>query len=222
MQLNIVNVNGKNVADSRQIAEMIGKQHGHLLRDIDNYVAVLIESNFGVNEFFIESSYQDSIGRTLKKYDCTRKGCDMIANKMTGQKGILFTAAYVTKFEELERKQSLNKIVPLSDKQALIQALRLSADVAEELESVKEEVQELKEKVEEQITIDHGEQRRIQKAVSRKVYEIEQEPENRGELFRQLYREIKDRWAVASYRDVRRNELDEVLKYIEAWKPRAA
>src|SRR5690606_23636378 len=33
-----------------------------------------------------------------------RKGCDMVANKMTGEKGVLFTAAYVTKFEEMERQ----------------------------------------------------------------------------------------------------------------------
>ena len=28
----------------------------------------------------------------------------MVANKMTGEKGVLFTAAYVTKFEEMEKE----------------------------------------------------------------------------------------------------------------------
>src|SRR3990167_11290103 len=113
-KMKLSSVNGNWVADSREVAEMTDKQHGHLLRDVDGYVAILAESNFGVSDFFIESSYLDATGRTLRKYDCTRKGCDMIANKMTGEKGVLFTAAYVTKFEEMEAgiKTDINLLSP--------------------------------------------------------------------------------------------------------------
>jgi len=37
-------------------------------------------------------------------YLITKKGCDMIANKLTGRKGVLFTAAYVTAFEEMRSR----------------------------------------------------------------------------------------------------------------------
>lgn len=122
---------------------------------------------------------------------------------------------------------SENKVVPLSERQALIQSLKLTAELAEEVEEVKtiaqthsQKIIELEQKVDEQITIDHGEQRALQKAVARRVYEIENDPQRRCELFRQLHREIKDRWAVASYRDVRRTELQQVLRYVDAWMPR--
>lgn len=85
---------------------MIGKTHAHLMRDIQGYVEILkksIESKFGFNDFFIESTYKDSIGRTLPCYLLTKKGCDMVANKMTGEKGVLFTAAYVTAFEAMRQ-----------------------------------------------------------------------------------------------------------------------
>lgn len=36
----------------------------------------------------------------MPNYLITKKGCDMIANKMTGRKGVLFTAVYVSAFEE--------------------------------------------------------------------------------------------------------------------------
>ena len=94
------------VVDSRQVAEMIGKTHAHLMRDIQGHVEILkksIESKFGFNDFFIESTYKDSIGRTLPCYLLTKKGCDMVANKMTGEKGVLFTAAYVTAFEAMRK-----------------------------------------------------------------------------------------------------------------------
>lgn len=81
---------------------MVDKDHGKLLRDIRSYCEYLIEANFGLNEYFMESSYQDSIGRTLPRYLCTKMGCDMIANKMTGKKGVIFTARYIEAFEKMK------------------------------------------------------------------------------------------------------------------------
>lgn len=95
------------VVDSRQVAEIINKNHKDLMRSIREYINVMsksIERNFAPNEFFIESSYKDSIGRTLPCYLLTKKGCEMVANKMTGEKGILFIAAYVTAFNQMEKR----------------------------------------------------------------------------------------------------------------------
>ena len=90
------------VLDSREVAQMIGKTHGHLLRDIDSYRAILSESIFGLSDFFRESAYKDSTGRVLPCYQVTKKGCELIAHKLTGKKGILFTAAYINRFYEME------------------------------------------------------------------------------------------------------------------------
>jgi len=103
--VNIINRNGKFLVDSREVAEMTDKRHDHLIRDIESYKAILDQTpNLGADQFFIESSYEAGTGKTYRCYLLTRKGCDMVANKMTGEKGVLFTAAYVTKFEEMERR----------------------------------------------------------------------------------------------------------------------
>lgn len=106
-QLNIVNNQGKLLADSRNIATMTGKRHDHLMRDIDGYVEALRKStnpNLGASEFFIESTYRDGKGEIRRRYDITKLGCEMVANKMTGQKGVLFTATYVKQFNEMEQQ----------------------------------------------------------------------------------------------------------------------
>lgn len=95
---------GAPVADSRDVAALIGKSHGKLLRDIRTYLGYLNQSKFGSVDFFIESGYTDDKGESRPCYLCTRKGCDMIANKMTGRKGVLFTATYVTRFHEMEQE----------------------------------------------------------------------------------------------------------------------
>ena len=103
-ELKLTNLNGTEVVDSRQVAEAVNKEHSKLLRDIRTYSEYLTESKIGLSDFFIESSYIDPTGRALPCYLCTRKGCEMIANKLTGKKGTVFTALYVNAFHEMETK----------------------------------------------------------------------------------------------------------------------
>lgn len=112
-QLQLINEHGKIYADSRQVAEMIGKRHDHLMRSIDGYVEVLGQNpKLGADNFFVKSSYQAGTGKTYPCYKLTRKGCDMVANKLTGAKGILFTAEYVTRFEEMEKQLQTQQLLP--------------------------------------------------------------------------------------------------------------
>ena len=114
-ELSIIHKNGVDVIDSREVAEAIGKEHRHLIRDIRNYAEVIensTEPNFGLSDFFIPSTYTDSTGRTLPCYLLTKKGCDMVANKMTGEKGVLFTAAYVTAFEKMREAVTSPTMIP--------------------------------------------------------------------------------------------------------------
>lgn len=97
--------------DSREVAEMVGKRHTDLLRDIRTYEEYLGESNFAFTDFFIPSTYISRQNKELPNYQITKKGCEFIAHKLTGQKGALFTAAYINRFHELEG-QAQQQIIP--------------------------------------------------------------------------------------------------------------
>ena len=91
------------VVDSRQVAEMIGKPHNDLMKSIRTYCEYLGQGDFSQSDFFIPSVYTNSQNKEQPCYLLTKKGCDMVANKMTGEKGVLFTAAYVTAFEAMRK-----------------------------------------------------------------------------------------------------------------------
>ncbi|MGE7841394.1 ORF6C domain-containing protein [Lysinibacillus sp. NPDC093712] len=117
-------------------------------------------------------------------------------------------------------------VVPLSKNQALVTVLRTTADLVENTQAIKQEQYEIRkelsminEKVDEQITLTSGEQRAVQKEVAIKVYAIEVNTTIQSKLFRELHREIKNRFAVASYKDIRRQDLQNVLNYIRSWVP---
>jgi prophage antirepressor-like protein len=108
----------------------------------------------------------------------------------------------------------------LDERRALIESLKLTADTAEKVDEMQNQIKQLNTKVDEQITLTSGEQRRLQKGVALRVYELEQDPKARPKLFRELHREIKDRFGVASYKDVKKRELLSAINYIENWIPR--
>ncbi len=97
---------------SLEVAKMTGKQHSDLLKDIRRYTGQLIEGKIPFNEFFTENTYISENGRTLPCYMVTKKGCEFIAHKMTGQKGTEFTARYINRFHEMEEGKQIAPLHP--------------------------------------------------------------------------------------------------------------
>ncbi|KAB2335050.1 Rha family transcriptional regulator [Bacillus mesophilum] len=217
-ELTILNQNGRLLVDSRDVAELVEKRHSDLLRSIDLYVDILTNAKLRSLDFYIPSAYRDSKGEQRSCYLLTRKGCDMVANKMTGEKGILFTAAYVTQFEKME--QHLKGPRVLSEREQLLASMKITLETSEKVDQIENKIISLEQKVDEQITLTSGEQRRLQREIAIKVYEISNDPKVRPTLFRELHREIKDRFGVASYKDLKKKELQTALRYIESWVPR--
>lgn len=105
-QVQIKKMDGRSVIDSRDVAEMTGKKHSNLMRDIARYINDFgHDSKLNPANFFIPSSYLDGNGRDRPCYLLTKQGCEFVANKMTGVKGNLFTARYVSLFNEYQEQQ---------------------------------------------------------------------------------------------------------------------
>ena len=219
-ELKIISFEGQLVTESRLVAEMIDQQHKELLRTIRNYIGILTGAGLRSLDFFIPHTYQDAKKEVRPCFLITRKGCDMVANKMTGEKGVLFTAEYVTRFEEMEKELQGPKV--LSPKEQLMASMQLTLETAQEVEEIKGKVERLEDKIDNQMTLDYGMQRRLQRAVGARVYELCSDEAGRPKMFRELYREIKDRFGVASYKDVLRKDLQAAIWYVEAWIPRRA
>lgn len=117
---------------------------------------------------------------------------------------------YIEKLEE----QVKNPFKNLSFQQMMIMTLQ-------EQEKIADRVDIIESKVDNEIRVDNGEQRKIQKAVGTRIYQridiIPQLAENKKFVFQALYRDLKDRFGVASYRDIKRKDLTDCLEYISTW-----
>ena len=117
---------------SLEVADMVGKEHKELLRDIRRYSQQFNESKIALVDFFIESTYKDGKGETRPCYLVTKKGCEFIANKLTGVKGTAFTAKYINRFHEME--DQLKPKAPQTYLEAL-KALVAAEEAKEELQA---------------------------------------------------------------------------------------
>ena len=107
------------VIDSREVARMMGRTHSEILGYIEGgttkgrtyatgILPTLLSKGFDLSAYFIESSYTTTINNREKCYLCTRMGCDLLATRQKGEKGILFCAKYVEKFNEMEKELKKN------------------------------------------------------------------------------------------------------------------
>lgn len=101
-----------------EVAEMMEIEHSKIIRKLEGsrdrkgFIQILTEAQMGVSDYFIPSTYRDASGKENKCYEVTRMGCDFLANKSTGEKGVLFTARYVKRFNEMENQKNQ---IPLTE-----------------------------------------------------------------------------------------------------------
>ena len=121
----------KNTITTIEVAEMLGMKHYKILEKLDGtkdgktkgIIDILTHHDFVVSDYFIPSTYKDASGKENKCYLVTKLGCDFLANKFTGEKGILFTAKYVKRFDEMEQTIKNPYNLPTTYKEALVQLL---------------------------------------------------------------------------------------------------
>lgn len=111
----------KETMTSKEIAEITGKQHAHVMRDIRTLLEQGVnESNFGLVE------YKDAKGEIRPMYQLTKKGCLILAS---GYDPVL-REKIINRWEELELKERQKFQVPTT----FAEALRLAAEQQEKIE----------------------------------------------------------------------------------------
>lgn len=198
----LMNIESRNTLTSLEVAEITGKRHDNILSDIRDEI-----SKLGVERgllIFQETYYVNEQNR--QKYPMFN-----LNYKGVLQLGARYNAE--TRFRLIEKIERLQKSMTVED-MIILQA--------NEMKSVKHRIDIVENKVDNEIRIDHTEQRKLQKAVSIRVYQrLDVVDAERKLMFSAIYRDLKDRFGVASYRDVKRKDLKNALLYVQNWIEKA-
>lgn len=150
-----IDFKGKKVStlDSREVAEMLGKEHSEVLKEIEGrkdnknvgIIPTLEKGNFHLSNYFIPSTYKAGT-REYKCYLVTKMGCELLGNKQQGEKGILFTAKYVEAFNKME-EHIKGQAKPTCIEDVLISSLQEMKAMREEVQVIKRGQEETKEQL---------------------------------------------------------------------------
>ncbi|WP_313798829.1 Rha family transcriptional regulator [Cytobacillus sp.] len=130
---------GQAVTDSLTVAEVFGKNHDNVLRDIRNQVEKLIEA--GEEKFslinFEESVYRNVRGREYKKVNMTEDAFTLVVMGYVTPEAMKFKVKFIQEFKRIKEQLQRQFAVPTT----FAEALRLAADLQEENERNKPKVE---------------------------------------------------------------------------------
>lgn len=132
---------GEVFAESRSVAAFFGKQHFHILRDINNLIQLepdlkdreFTASRYGCNEINGLSPFDG-----YRCYNMNRDGFMLLAMGFTGGKALKLKRAYIAGFNSMERElvaerlKSANPVLDLRNPQTLADLLTKLIPIAQE------------------------------------------------------------------------------------------
>lgn len=155
----------KVVTDSLTVAEVLKKQHKHVLRDIKVQMEKLesagegefTESNFGL------SFYKDVTGRTLQKIDMTEDAFTILMFSYNTIETMKIKVRFIEEFKRMRAFIENQSILP-TDTFSQIELLATGTS------NLNKRVSSLEQVVEKQLTVDYGQQRVIEKTKAKRIY----------------------------------------------------
>lgn len=95
--------------DSREVAEMMERSHGDVMKMIQGsgknlgIVPVLEKGGIDVNDFFIKSTYKvEGNNKTYNCYLVTKKGCELLGSRLQGEKRLAFKLKYANNIDNVK------------------------------------------------------------------------------------------------------------------------
>ncbi|MDP7981004.1 Rha family transcriptional regulator [Bacillus sp. WLY-B-L8] len=214
--------NGEVVTDSLTVAEMFGKEHKHVVRDIEVQLEKLKEageltwgeSNFGQTQY---QHFQNK--QWYKKYLLTEDAFAVVAMSYVTPEAMKMKIKFLQEFKRMKEYIQNQPKIP-NDPFGQIELLAAGTS------NLNKRVSTLEIVVEKQLTIDYGQQRVIDKAKSKRIYYLWENGHINSEvhdstrkLFGLLGRNLKDAFNVNSYRDILKKDFNEALNFINGWRP---
>lgn len=207
----VIEMEGKRVLTTAQVAESYGVETKSLQRNYQRN-----KERFEEGLHFIKLKGEElkafKAGRqndaqlkyATKIYFWTEEGAFLLAKSVSSDAGWAAYRLLVTSYYKASlalQKSAAPLALPFDEERYLALETRVK-EIEQQLQFV---------------TLHTGEQKRLQKAISMRVYDLCQAKARRPAFFSELYRAIKNRYSVDSYRDVPQCKLQDALYFVESW-----
>ncbi|QNG60364.1 Rha family transcriptional regulator [Bacillus sp. PAMC26568] len=209
--------NGKAVTNSLTVAEVFGKDHNKVMRDIRNQMEYAGKefslSNFG------QGTYLNSRNQEMPRYEMTEEAFTLVAMSYNSKEAVQMKIKFIQEFKRM--KEHLNGPRVLSEKEQLMASMKLSLETAEEMSVIKNDIQLIKHQVSEELTLNHGQQQTLHHEIKKRIEHIKGDFEQltKRELYSQIHSHLRRSFSAPKYLFVKRKDYEEAISWVKAWRP---
>lgn len=102
------------VTSSLKVAEVFGKRHDNVMRDIENVIKGLLnfEDTNPTELFYLDSYTNEQNGQQYLQYLMNRDGLSLLVMGFTGKKALEWKLKYIEAFNQMEEKLKTPKLSP--------------------------------------------------------------------------------------------------------------
>ncbi|EJR01972.1 rha family phage regulatory protein [Bacillus cereus MSX-A1] len=223
--------NGEVVTDSLTIAEMFGKEHKNIKRDILETISKLasLQHNAEVDELGINFNtlkfepieYRDNRNRIQEKYILNFDAFMLVTMSYTTQKAMLLKVKYINEFNRMKnyiQSQQQVSTDPMSILKLTFEALE---GQKQELQHIKSDVKDLRENAPlfavECDEISNAVKRHGVALLGGKQSNAYQHAGIRGQVYRDIYKQLYREFGVTSHKAIKRGHLALATKIVGAY-----
>lgn len=208
------------VTTSLVLAEAFNKNHRDVLEKISSKINSA-ENSAQYKKMFAEATYTDKSGKQNKMYYLNRDGFTFIAMGFTGKKADEFKLKYIEAFNKME--QVIRQELPQTPEEKLALTMQVTLRLDKRVGELEKSVIEIQNKQE----INSDQRYKLWITRNRKAVEVlngkqsnaYQDKKLTRKVFRALERELKDEFTISRYEDLRRDEFDKAIEFINNWHP---
>lgn len=213
----------ENTLTSLEVADMVGRDHNNVLKDIRNIIEQIGEVK-NYQSYFVEDTYKNSQNREMPCFKLTKKGCELYGGRMSGAKGTHFAMNYIERFNQMEEyiKQEEVKL-PTDPMEILKLTFQAQENTVKEVEMVKDRVTDL----EENAPLSPGDYSFLGRRINQRVNEIARSyggvtKEQRSKLYVDINQGVKAVTGTQTRTQLRTKHYDTALEFINDWEPSTA
>ncbi|MES1051799.1 Rha family transcriptional regulator [Bacillus thuringiensis] len=209
------------VTDSLTMAQMFGKEHKNVMRDIE----VQLEKLFEANEAkwgqlnFEHTQYQHYQNKQwYPKFNLTEDAFSIVAMSYITPESMKMKIKFLQEFKRMKEHIQKSQQQPESVEDAIIYSMTELKQIKSRQDHTEEEMSKMKLLVDNELWLTEQHKGAVQRKVKQRVFELKKEGYNNAS-YQGIYGALKRHFGVAKYDKILRKYYQNAIRFIAGWYP---
>ncbi|MEB9454399.1 ORF6C domain-containing protein [Bacillus anthracis] len=209
------------VTDSLTMAQMFGKRHDHVMRDIEIQIEKLLEAGeqqWGITNFG-ETQYQHPQNKQwYDKYNLTEDAFAIVAMSYITPEAMKMKIKFLQEFKRMKEHIQKSQQQPASVEDAIIYSMTELKQIKSRQDHTEEEMNKMKLLVDNELWLTEQHKGAVQRKVKLRVFELKKEGYDNAS-YQGIYGALKRHFGVAKYDKIPRKYYQNAMRFIAGWYP---